>query len=59
MYNTFAGCSLMGLLLQVAVDFEAVVPRVCHGHVSFGGQCKTLRAVQRVCRSVDVRQERA
>lgn len=36
-------------LLQVAVDLKAVVPRVCHSHVSFRGESKTLRAVQRVC----------
>lgn len=49
----------MGFLLQVTVDFKAVVPRVCHGHVSFGGESQTLRAIQRVCGSVDVRQEGA
>lgn len=60
-----AGCSTLSscwelclqLLLQVAVDFEAVVARIGHHHVSVGGESQALWAVQRVCRCVDVRQE--
>lgn len=46
-------------LLQIAVDLEAVVSRVGHGHVSVRRQRQTLRAVKRVARRVDVRQEGA
>lgn len=61
-----AGCSALRscwewhlqLLLQVAVDFKAVVARIGHHHVSVGGESQPLRAVQRVCRRVDVQQER-
>lgn len=63
---SFAGCSTLRsccelylqLLLQVAVDFEAVVARIGHHDVSVGGESQPLWAVQRVCRRVDVRQER-
>lgn len=47
------------LLLQVAIDFEAVVARIGHHDVSVRGERQPLWAVQRVCRCVDVRQERA
>lgn len=46
------------LLLQVAVDFKAVVARIGHHDVSVGGEGQALWAVQRVRRCVDVRQER-
>lgn len=57
-----AGCSTLRsccelylqLLLQVAVDFEAVVARIGHHDVSVGGERQPLWAVQRVCRRVDV-----
>lgn len=60
-----AGCSTLRsccelylqLLLQVAVDFEAVVARIGHHDVSVRGESQPLWAVQRVCRCVDVRQE--
>lgn len=45
------------LLLQVAVDFKAVVSRIGNHNVSVGGKSQSLRAVQRVCWRVDVRQE--
>jgi len=45
--------------LQVAVDFEAVVARVSHDHVSIRGQGQTLGSVQRVRRGVDVGEEGA
>lgn len=32
-------------LLQVAVDLEAVVPRVCHRNMTIRCQCQTLRAI--------------
>lgn len=57
-----SGCAVCvpggGLLLQVAVDFKAVVSRIGNHHVSVGGKSQSLRAVQRVCWRVDVRQER-
>lgn len=37
------------LLLQVAVDFEAVVARIRNHDMSVGGESESLRAVQRVC----------
>lgn len=46
------------LLLQVAVDFEAVVAGIGYHDVSVGGEGQALWAVQRVRRCVDVRQER-
>lgn len=45
-------------LLQVAVDFEAVVARICNDNMSIRGEGESLRAVQRVCWCVDVGQER-
>lgn len=44
-------------LLQVTVDFEAVVPRVSHHHVAIGGEGQALGTVERVCRCVDVGEE--
>lgn len=49
----------LSTLLQVAVDFEAVVPRVRHHHVAVRRQRQALGAVQRVGRGVDVGQEGA
>jgi len=46
-------------LLQVAVDFEAVVARICNHDMSVRGESQTLRAVQRVPGCVDVGQEGA
>lgn len=37
------------LLLQVAIDFEAVVARIGHHDVSVRGERQPLWAVQRVC----------
>lgn len=55
-----SACELyLQLLLQVAVDFEAVVAGIGHHHVSVGGESQPLWAVQRVRRCVDVRQEGA
>lgn len=45
-------------LLQVTVDFEAVVPRVSHHHMAIGGEGQALGTVERVCRCVDVGEER-
>lgn len=36
-------------LLQVAVDLEAVVPRVCHRHMAIRGEGQALGAIKRVC----------
>lgn len=47
------------LLLQVAVDFEAVVARIRNHDMSVGGESESLRAVQRVCWGVDVGEEGA
>lgn len=44
-------------LLKVAVHLEAVVPRVCHRHVTIGGEGQTLGAVKGVCCRVDVGEE--
>lgn len=45
-------------LLQITVDFEAVVPRVSHHHMAIGGEGQALGTVERVCRCVDVGEER-
>lgn len=47
------------LLLQVAVDFEAVVARIRNHDMSVGGESESLRAVQRVCWGVNVGEEGA
>lgn len=44
-------------LLQVAVDLEAVVSRVCHRHVTVGREGQALGAIKGVRRCVDVGQE--
>lgn len=49
------GC--LRFLLQVAVDLEAVVPRVRHCHVTIRCEGQTLRAVKGVRCCVDVGQE--
>lgn len=36
-------------LLQVAVDLEAVVPRVCHRHMAVRGEGQALGAIKWVC----------
>lgn len=46
-------------LLQVAVDFKAVVPGICDHNVSVRGESQSLRSVQRVGWRVDVGQEGA
>ena len=46
------------LSLQVAVHLDAVVARVGHYHTALLCDGDSLWAVQRVCRRVDVRQER-
>ncbi len=46
------------LLLQVAVDFEAVVARISDHNMSVRGESQSLWAVQRVRWCVDVGQER-
>lgn len=45
-------------LLQISVNFEAVIARVRNSHVSIGGEREALGAVQRICRGVNVGQER-
>lgn len=46
-------------LLQVSVDFKAVVPRIGDHDVSVRGESQSLRPVQRVGRRVDVGQKGA
>lgn len=46
------GC--LRALLQVAVDLEAVVPRVCHRHMTIRRQGQALGAIKGVRCCVDV-----
>lgn len=46
-------------LLEVAIGLKAVVASIGHHHVAIRSQCQALRAVQWLCRCVDVGQEGA
>lgn len=46
-------------LLEVAIGLKAVVACVGHHHVAIRGQCQALRAIQWLCRCVDIGQEGA
>lgn len=48
-YTLYSLCVEVEGLLQVTVDFEAVVARIGDHNVSVRGESETLRAVQRVC----------
>ena len=47
------------VLLQITINFHTVVPRIRHDNAPIISDAQTLRSVQRVRSSVDVRNERA
>lgn len=56
--RVISGYGCLKALLQVAVNFKAVVPRVRHCHVAIRCKGQALRAVKWISWSVDVGQER-
>lgn len=49
-YIHCTGCALRGDgLLQVAVDFEAVVAGISNNNVSVRGERQSLRAIEWIC----------